>query len=95
MARDVGQSVFHPVATTATAYTGTAGNSAAVAAGIKAVRVVCTTAAFVAVGKGVTAVSTDMPMAAGVPEIFLVQEGDRVSAIQQSSGGNVHVTTLV
>lgn len=93
--KDLGQSVFRPLSTEVVAYTGTAGNGTALANGVKAVRVVCTTAAFIAIGKSAVAVVTDMPIAAGVPEVFRVEQGDRVSAIQSASGGNVHITSLV
>lgn len=77
-----------------TAYTGTAGNSTAAGVGIRAVRVVCTTAAFIRIGKTAVAVADDTYMPANVPEVFQCFEGERVSAIQVSSGGNLHVTYL-
>ena len=93
--KDLGQSVFRPLSTEVVAYTGTAGSGTALANGVKAVRVVCTTAAFVAIGKTAVATVNDMPVAAGAVEIFRVDSGDRVSAIQSASGGNVHITSLV
>lgn len=76
------------------AYTGTAGVSTAAATGIRAVRVVTTTAAFIKIGKSVTAVADDTYMPAGVAETFQCFEGERVSAIQVSSGGNLQWTYL-
>lgn len=93
--KDLAQSVFRPLSTEVVAYTGTAGSGTALAVGVKAVRVVCTTAAFVKIGSGVTATVNDMPVAAGAVEIFRVEQGDRVSAIQSAAGGNVHITSLV
>lgn len=81
-----------------TSYTGTAGTTSAInVAGVNAVWVLTTTAAYVKVGAGVTAVSGDFPMAANVPYIFPVegQPGFVVSAVQVSSGGNLHVIGLV
>jgi hypothetical protein len=76
-------------------YTGTAGTiSNAIGVGIDAVRVVCTTAAYVAIGKDPTATTSDVYMAAGVPEVFIARSGEKVSAIQVASGGSVHVTEL-
>lgn len=76
------------------AYTGTAGNGSAAAAGITAVRVVTTTAAFITIGKTAEAVANDTYMPAGVAETFQCGEGERVSAIQVSSGGNLQWTFL-
>jgi hypothetical protein len=76
------------------AYTGTAGVSTAAAVGIRAVRVVTTTAAFISIGKDSSAVANDTYMPAGVPEIFQIMEGERVSAIQVASGGNLQWTYL-
>lgn len=77
------------------AYTGTAGVvTNAFGAGTSIVRVVLTTAGFVAFGTGPTATTSDMYMAAGVPEYFGVKKGGsyKVSAVQLSSGGTMYVT---
>ena len=58
------------------------------------VRVIVTTAAFVKVGKTPTATTADVFMAANVQEVFQVQPGWNVSAIQSAAGGNLHVTEL-
>jgi hypothetical protein len=76
------------------AYTGTAGNSTAAGTGIRAVRVLTTTAAYISIGKDAVAVANDVYMPAGVPETFQCFEGERVSAIQVASGGNLQVTYL-
>lgn len=75
-------------------YTGTAGVSTAAVVGIRAVRVVTTTAAFIRIEKDGTAVANDTYMPAGIPETFQIAEGERVSAIQVSGGGNLHWTYL-
>lgn len=93
--RDVGQSIYRPLSTEVVAYTGTAGNGTAIGVGVKAVDVVCTTAAFIKIGKTAVATVNDIPAAAGIHHVFAVQEGDRVSAIQSAAGGNAHITSLV
>jgi len=93
--KDNGQSVWRPLSTEVVAYTGTAGVGTAVPSGVKAVHVVCTTAAFVKIGKTATATVNDIPFQASVPQTFRIEEGDRVSAIQSAAGGNVHITSLV
>lgn len=78
------------------AYTGTAGTiSNAVGADISVVRVVCTTAAYIAIAKSPTATANDVYMPANVPEYFTLRPGEKVSAIQVSSGGTLHVTEMV
>jgi hypothetical protein len=76
------------------AYTGTRGVSTAAAAGITAVRVLTTTAAYIKIGKDAEAVANDTYMPAGVAEIFQCGAGERVSAIQVASGGNLQWTFL-
>lgn len=76
-----------------TAYTGTAGSSAALKPGVAAVWVLCTTAAYVRVGG--TATANDFPVAANVGVVLPVEtDGSVVSAIQVASGGNLHVIGL-
>lgn len=75
------------------AYTGTAGTiSNGVGLNTTLIRVVCTTAAYIAIGSSPTATANDIYMPADVPEYFAVSPGDKVSAIQASSGGTLHVT---
>lgn len=78
----------------AVAYTGTAGNSAAFGAYTHKVRVVVSTAAFVAIGKSAVATTSSMYMPADRPEYFLCRPGERVSAVQSAAGGNLFVTEL-
>jgi hypothetical protein len=58
------------------------------------VRVLCTTAAFIRVGVSPTAVAADYPVAANVPENIPIYPGEKVSAIQVASGGNLYVHEL-
>lgn len=75
------------------AYTGTAGTiDNAVGAASHHVRVVVTSAAYVKVGG--TATTADVYMPADKPEIFEIRPGEKVSAIQVSAGGTLHVTEL-
>jgi hypothetical protein len=75
------------------AYTGTAGTIAtAISSGIHKVRVYVTTAAYIKIGKDVTATTSDVPMAADAPEYFTIKQGEKVSAVQVTSGGTLHVT---
>ncbi|MFK5283297.1 hypothetical protein ACI3PL_27365, partial [Lacticaseibacillus paracasei] len=75
------------------AYTGTAGTIAtAISDGVFKVRVVLTTAGYVKVDKSPTATTSDVYMAADAPEYFTCRPGMKVSAIQLSSAGTLHVT---
>lgn len=77
------------------AYTGTAGTIAtAMSAGIHKCRVVVTTAAYVKIGSSPTATTADVYMPADSPEYFTIAEGEKVSALQLSSGGTLHVTEV-
>ncbi len=87
---------FRPQSNFTVAYTGTAGNIAtACPSGVHFVRVAVTTDAHVAIGKTAIAVAGDMLMKAlDPPEVFQIGEGERVSAIQDASGGDLWVTYL-
>lgn len=75
------------------AYTGTHGAiTTAVAATI--VRVVCTSAAYIKFATTPVATSNDVYVAADQPEYFRCLVGDKVSAIQVSAGGTLHVTEM-
>jgi hypothetical protein len=75
------------------AYTGTAGTvTNGVSAGVNVVRVVLTTAGYIAIGA--TATTSDIYMPADKPEYFVVTPGQKVSAIQASAGGDLHVTEM-
>lgn len=76
------------------AYTGTAGViDNAVTSSI--IRVILTSAGYIKIGANPTATTSDVYMPAGVPEYFRVNAGtDKVSAIQASAGGTLHVTEM-
>lgn len=78
------------------AYTGTAGTIAnAIGSGVQKVRVVVTSAAYIKIAKtSPTATTSDVYMPADSPEYFTVNPGQKVSAIQVTSGGTLHVTEI-
>jgi hypothetical protein len=77
------------------AYTTSAEIDTAISSGINKVRVVVTSAAYIKVGKTpVTATTSDVYMPADSPEYFTINPGEKVAAVQVSSGGNLHVTEV-
>ena len=86
---------YLPGTTQNVAYTGTAGTiTNAVGSETQVIRVVLTSAGFVAIGASPTATTSDMYMPAGVPEYFIVRPGQKVSAVQSASGGTLYVTEM-
>lgn len=75
-------------------YTGTAGVTGTWQPAFPCVMIWCTTAAYVAVGEGVTATVASTPIPANTPIFLPVPEGTgapwRVSAVQIASGGSVY-----
>lgn len=77
------------------AYTTTAGQIATViGAGVKKARIEVTSAAFVKVGVSAAATTSDVYMPANAPETVTVAPGERVSAVQVTSAGTLHVTEI-
>jgi hypothetical protein len=80
------------------AYTGTAGSTGTWPAGPQGVLVWCTTDAYIRVGEGATATTSDTPIPAGTPIPFFVPSGTgapwRVSAIQVSSAGTLYAKPI-
>jgi hypothetical protein len=68
--------------------------ASAIGAGTYKVRVVVTSAAFVKIGKSVTATASDVYMPADSPEYFSIVPARSVSAIQSAAGGTLHVTEV-
>lgn len=82
----------YPGTSQSKAYTGTAGViDNAVGAGVTCVQVVCTTAAYIAVGSAPTAAAGNWYVPANTPVLIMVKSGDKVSAVQVSSGGTLYV----
>jgi hypothetical protein len=94
MSRNLAQSDYRPGTPEVVAYTATHGPSAALGSGVKAVDVVCTTAAYIAIGKTAIATSSFIPVEAAKHYRYMVAEGDRVSAIRQSGDGSMFVIPL-
>ena len=80
------------------AYTGTAGSTGTWPAGPQGVLVWSTTDAYIRVGEGVTATSSDTPLPAGVPVPFTVPVGTgapwQVSAIKITTDGTVYAKPI-
>lgn len=77
------------------AYTGTAGTIAnVIGPQITKIRVATTTDAYIKIDNSPTATTSDPPIFAGQLEYFTVTPGQKVSAIQVSAGGTLHVTDI-
>lgn len=88
--------IFFPRTTQKVAYTGTHGAIGnAIADGVRLVRIWCTTDAFVVAAPTPEADTADMPITAKVDHYLPVNEGDKVSAVQISAGGDLYVTELL
>ena len=84
-----------PGTTQNVAYTGTAGTIAnGIGLGVYKVRLMVTTDAFVKIDSSPTATTADMYMPAFSVEYFSCRPGQKVSAIQVSSGGTLYVTEI-
>jgi len=85
-------------ATQSVAYTGTAASTTGWNAGPQGVLVWSTTDAYIRVGEGATATTSDTPLPAYTPVPITVPQGTggiwRVSAIQISSGGVVYAKPI-
>lgn len=84
--------------TSSVAYTGTAGRTFALLSGVGEptvlVRVLTTTAAYIAVGASPTAVASDMLLPANTETILEIPDGYKVSAVPLSSSGTLYATLL-
>jgi len=81
------------------AYTSTAGSTAPYGRGPQAVNVLCSTIAYVLVGESVTATTSNgIPVPANQLITIAVPRGTgapwQVSAVQDSSGGNLYVKPI-
>lgn len=77
------------------AYTATAGTvTNTFSLGVTKIRVMCTSDAYIKIGKTPTATTADPIIPANSVEYFLTREGEKVSAVQVSAGGTLHVTEL-
>ena len=77
------------------AYTGTAGTVANVfTTGVQKVRVCASSACYIAIGVSPTATVNSIYLPANTVEYFTVGPGEKISAIQLSAGGDLHVTEI-
>lgn len=77
------------------AFTGTAGvTTNGVSVGVNVVRVVLTSAGYIAFGAAPTATANDVYLPANWPEYFTVTPGQKISAVQATAGGDLHVTEM-
>jgi hypothetical protein len=82
--------------TQSVAYTGTAGTIASsVGTGTLKVRVVATTDCFIKIDKDPTATTSDALLPGLAAEYFTITAGQKVSAIQVTTGGTLYVTEIV
>ena len=78
------------------AYTGTHGRiDNAVSEKCTLAIVWCSTDAHIAIGSAPTATVASRPVTAKVDVLIALEKDDKVSAIQQSSGGDLYVTELL
>ena len=85
---------IRPTRTQKVSFTGTAASSSSIGTGSGTipVRLHCTEDCHIAFGTSPTATADDMPLKAGQPEYFEVNAGSKISAIQDSSGGDLFIT---
>lgn len=76
------------------AFTGTSAQSAAFAASTSIIRVVASEACFLVFGADPTATTGGMFLPSGVVEYFAVTPGQKVAAIQASTGGSLYITEV-
>lgn len=81
-----------PATAIVVAVTNASVQSAAMAAGVSLVRVVSTVVAHIKIGANPTAATTDTYLPAGVPEYFMVDEGDKIAVIRSSGDGSLFIT---
>ncbi len=85
----------YPLTSQSVAYTGTHGAiSNAVGDHINRVRIVCTTSAFIQIAGTPVATTADVYVPGEREQIFTIKPGQKVSAIQHTSGGSLYVTEM-
>jgi hypothetical protein len=84
-----------PLRVQSVAYSGTAGVIAnPIGAGVNVVRITLTSAGYIAFGAAPVATTAGIYMPADTPDYFIVSPNHKVSAIQASAGGNLHVVEM-
>lgn len=82
------------LAVTGATHSWSAANTSGGKTGNGLVAVMLSTAGYVAFGAAPTATTASTPMAAGVPQVFSMPTGWKVSAVQAAAGGNLTVIEL-
>ena len=78
------------------AYTGTAGTIATgISTGTSKVRVVATTDCYIKIDNSPTATTSDTLLPGLSAEYFTITPGQKVSAVQVTTGGTINVTEIV
>lgn len=75
-------------------YTSTAGQSAAFASGIHAIRICASSASYYKIGANPTATSADTYLPADEVEYLIVNPGQKISFVQVSSGGKASISQV-
>lgn len=88
------QTTMRPIRPQKVAYTDTADVITNAVGAVDAVRIVCTTAAYYAVGKAPVATADDHFIPANTPYDISINEGEKVSAIRLADNGTLHVSEL-
>lgn len=84
------------IAHTNVAYNASAGTTGALNGNTRAVRIMCTSAAYVTMGAAPTATANDIYLPANTELMLAIPPGTwKISAIQVSAGGTLHVTELM
>ncbi len=86
--------VLSPRLTEVVGFSGSAQNSA-VFSSAKIVRLSCTEACYIEIGLGVTATVASSYFPQDSVEYVFVGGGHRVSAIQRTTAGNLHITEVI
>lgn len=88
------ETTFKQGLTRKVSYTDTAGTTAAVGATTTKARVWSSSDCFILIGAAPTATTSEMPVAAGIPEYFDITPGQKVSFIRDAVSGVGYVTEM-
>lgn len=91
--------VFGIGSTSSVAYTGAGGTTGIIindfGAVTETVRLLSTTASFIAIGANPTANSVSFPLPANTEEVLEILSGSKISAVPQSTSGTLFITHVV
>lgn len=80
--------------TQSVAVSGTSAQSTAISGNAGYVRLFATTMCHIRVGSNPTATTSNMPLAANVPEYFVAPSGTKIAVIQNSASGTLYITEV-